>query len=208
MRKIFLMATFILTLITATAFAAENESYEYTSEVYGFKIICPTKPIVVVNPFEDPKHRGELLVFANDGMNVLFGYQILLDAFDDKKVPNFNKDKKKNIDNYLEKKRGENIYNFVELQDISKNNKGVVMVTSKELTVVDENGEEITATADKQTAFALFRSKSGRCISIQLLSADLDKSDYEDFLKSVSTYQDATDLSMPQEDDKKSKKKK
>lgn len=208
MRKIFLLATFILTLLTATAFAAENQSYEYTSEVYGFKIICPTKPIVVVNPFEDPKQRGELLVFANDGMKILFGYQILLDAFDDKKVPNFNKDKKKLIDAYLEKKRGENIYNFVEIQDVSKNNKGVVMVTSKELTAVDENGEEFTATADQQTAFALFRSRSGRCISIQLLSADLDKSDYEDFLKSVATYQDATDLAMPAENDKKSKKKK
>lgn len=208
MRKIFLMATFILTLLTATAFAAENTPYEYTSETYGFKIMCPAQPIVIVNPFEDPKQRGELLVFANDGMKILFGYQILLDAFDTNKIPNFNKDKKKLIDAYLEKKREEKIYNFVELQNISKNNKGVVMVTSKELTVVDENGEEITATADQQTAYALFRSKSGRCISIQLLSADLDTSDYSDFLKSVATYQDATDLSMSSEDDKKSKKKK
>ena len=208
MRKIFLMATFILTLLTATAFAAENTPYEYTSETYGFKIMCPAQPIVIVNPFEDPKQRGELLVFANDGMKILFGYQILLDAFDTNKIPNFNKDKKKLIDAYLEKKREEKIYNFVELRNISKDNKGVVMVTSKELTVVDENGEEITATADQQTAYALFRSKSGRCISIQLLSANLDSSDYSDFLKSVSTYQDATDLAMSSEDDKKSNKNK
>ena len=208
MRKIFLMATFILTLLTATAFAAENTPYEYTSETYGFKIMCPAQPIVIVNPFEDPKQRGELLVFANDGMKILFGYQILLDAFDTHKIPNFNKDKKKLIDAYLEKKREEKIYNFVELRNISKDNKGVVMVTSKELTVVDENGEEITATADQQTAYALFRSKSGRCISIQLLSANLDSSDYSDFLKSVSTYQDATDLAMSSEDDKKSNKNK
>ncbi len=209
MHKIFLPAIFILTLLTATAFAAENESYEYTSETYGFKILCPAKPIVIVNPFEDPNQHGELLVFAYEDIKVIFGYQIMLDAFDTKEIPDFNKDKKKKIDAYIEKKRAENIYNFVELQNISKDNKGVVMVTAKELTIVDENGEEVTATADQQTAYAIFRTKSGRCISIQLISADLDKSDYEDFLKSVSTYQDATDLSISPETDnnKKSKKK-
>jgi len=209
MRRIFLAVTFIFTLMTATAFAAENDYYEYTSEVFGFKIVCPSKPAVVVNPFEDPKQHGELLVFANDGMKIIYGFQIMIDAFDTKKVPDFNKDKKKVIDAYLEKKRNENIYNFVELQNISPNNKGVVMVTSKEITLTDENGEETTAIADQQTAYALFRSRSGRCISIQLISADLDETDYQDFLKSVSTYRDATDLSMPPEDDdKKSKKKK
>ena len=209
MHKIFLPAIFILTLLTATAFAAENESYEYTSETYGFKILCPAKPIVIVNPFEDPNQHGELLVFAYEDIKVIFGYQIMLDAFDTKEIPDFNKDKKKKVDAYLEKKRAENIYNFVELQNISKDNKGVVMVTAKELTIVDENGEEVTATADQQTAYAIFRTKSGRCISIQLISADLDKSDYEDFLKSVATYQDATDLSISSETDnnKKSKKK-
>jgi len=209
MRRIFLAVTFIFTLMTVTAFAAENDYYEYTSEVFGFKMICPSKPAVVVNPFEDPKQHGELLVFANDGMKIIYGFQIMIDAFDTKKVPDFNKDKKKVIDAYLEKKRNENIYNFVELQNISPNNKGVVMVTSKEITLTDENGEETTAIADQQTAYALFRSRSGRCISIQLISADLDETDYQDFLKSVSTYRDATDLSMPPEDDdKKSKKKK
>lgn len=209
MRRIFLAVTFIFTLMTATAFAAENDYYEYTSEVFGFKMICPSKPAVVVNPFEDPKQHGELLVFANDGMKIIYGFQIMIDAFDTKKVPDFNKDKKKVIDAYLEKKRNENIYNFVELQNISPNNKGVVMVTAKEITLTDENGEETTAVADQQTAYTLFRSRSGRCISIQLISADLDETDYQDFLKSVSTYRDATDLSMPPEDDdKKSKKKK
>lgn len=207
MRRIFLAVTFIFTLMTATAFAAENDYYEYTSEVFGFKIVCPSKPAVVVNPFEDPKQKGELLVFANDGMKIIYGFQIMIDAFDSKKVPDFNKDKKKVIDAYLEKKRNENIYNFVELQNISPNNKGVVMVTSKEITLTDENGEEITATADQQTAYALFRSRSGRCISIQLISADLDETDYKDFLKSVSTYRDATDLSMPPEDTTSKKKK-
>ena len=216
MRKIFLLATFIFTLFTATAFAAENEKsfYEYTSEVYGFKIICPTKPAVVVNPFEDPKQKGELLVFANDGMKIIYGFQILLDAFDTKKVPNFNKDKKKIIDAYIENLKKDNAYEFVGVETVSRNskgveNKGVVLITAKEIEVRDDNGEVTdTLVADEQTAFTFFRTRSGRCISIQLITSDFNEDNLKDYRNSVATYRDATDLSMPPEDDgKKSKKK-
>ena len=216
MRKIFLLATFIFTLFTATAFAAENEKsfYEYTSEVYGFKIICPTKPAVVVNPFEDPKQKGELLVFANDGMKIIYGFQILLDAFDTKKVPNFNKDKKKIIDAYIENLKKDNAYEFVGVETVSRNskgveNKGVVLITAKEIEVRDDNGEVTdTLVADEQTAFTFFRTRSGRCISIQQIASDFNEDNLKDYRNSVATYRDATDLSMPPEDDgKKSKKK-
>ena len=213
MQKIFLTVTLILTMLTATAFAAENEneSYEYTSETYGFKIMCPSKPAVVVKPFEDPNKKGEMLVFANDGMKIIFGYVIELDAFDNMKVPDFNKGKKKIVEAYLERLRSENAYNFVSLENVTKNNKGVVLVTAKEIEMKNDKGEvEGTLTAEEQTAFTYFRSRSGRCISIQLISADLDDSDYKDYRKSVATFQDATDLSMPPENNKdnKSKKKK
>ena len=232
MKKIFLTVILILSMLTATAFAAENESaenkteptenktetvpekvfepYEYTSETYGFKILCPTKPIPVVKPFEDPNRNGEMLVFVNDGAKVLFGYIIELDAFDNNKIPDFNRAPQKLIDSYLEMKRAEKRYNFVELQNITEDNKALIEVTAKEIEITDSKGEvETTIVAKEQTALAWFRSKSGRCITIQLLSADLDSSDYKDFLKSVSTYQDATDLSMPQDTkDKKSKNKK
>lgn len=232
MRKIFLLMTLIFTFMTATAFAAENETqpnqtqsaenqsaesqfYEYTSEVYGFKIICPVKPAVVVNPFEDPKQKGELLVFANDGMKIIYGYQILLDAFDTKKVPDFNKDKKKVIDAYIEKLKADNAYEFVGLETVARykngtENKGVVLFTAKEIEVMGDNGEvEGTLTADEQTAFTYFRSRSGRCISIQLITSDFNEDNIIDYRKSVATYRDATDLAMPPEDnDKKSKKKK
>lgn len=217
MRKIFLLATLIFTLFTATAFAAENESsfYEYTSEVYGFKIICPVKPVVVVNPFENPKQRGELLVFANDGMKIIYGFQILLDAFDTNKVPNFNKDKKKIIDDYIEQLKKDNAYEFIGLETVSRNskgveNKGIVLITAKEIEVKGDDGEvEGTLTADSQTAFTYFRTRSGRCISIQLITSDFNEDNLKDYRNSVATYRDATDLSMPPEDDgKKSKKKK
>ena len=227
MRKIFLLMTLIFTFMTATAFAAENEKqapenqsaansfYEYTSEVYGFKIICPVKPAVVVNPFEDPKQKGELLVFANDGMKIIYGYQIMIDAFDTKTVPDFNKDKKKVIDAYIEKLKADNAYEFIGLETVArysngKENKGIVLFTAKEIEVKGDDGEvEGTLTADEQTAFTFFRSRSGRCISIQLITSDFNEDNIIDYRKSVATYRDATDLAMPPEDnDKKSKKKK
>lgn len=193
MRKIFLMVTIFMLALTATAFA-DDGAYEYTSETYGFKITCPAKPIVVVNPFEDPYQKGELLVFANEGMKIIYGYQILLDAFTNDAVPDFNKANKKNIDTYLEKMREDDAYEYVELVNITKNNRGVMMLTAKEITVLDENGEvEGVLTADRQSAFTFFRTSSGRCVSIQLLAEDFGKDNIEDYLKSVGTFRDAKD---------------
>lgn len=210
MRKIFLITTFVLSLLAATAFAAENDSsvegFDYTSQVYGFKIKCPVKPIVILNPFEDPKARGELLVLevTPDGQDIAYGYQILLDAFDTKSVPNFNKDREKTIDDYIKKLAEANKYEYVSLENISKDNKGILAMTAKKLEIRNDKGEvEDVLVADKQSAFAFFRTRSGRCISIQLITTEMSKENIADYLKSVSTYQDATDLSMP---DKKSKK--
>ena len=189
MRKIFLMVTILMLALTATAFAAD--AYEYTSETYGFKITCPAKPIVVVNPFEDPHQKGELLVFANDGMKIIYGYQILLDAFRENAVPDFNSSNKKIVDAYLEKMREDDAYEYVELVNISKGNKGVMALTAKEITVLNDKGEvEGTLVADRQSAFTFFRASNGRCISIQLLAEDFGKDNIEDYLKSVGTFRD------------------
>ena len=241
MKKFFLTVILILTMLTATAFAAENETakdtgttetaataenaknaetakneavkkfepYEYVSETYGFKIMCPTKPIVVVKPFEDPKKNGELLVFVNDGIKVLYGYIVELDAFDSLQVPDFNNTKKGFVDGYIERKRGENLYSSVELLNITQENKGIVMVTAKELELTDDNGNvQGTATADEQMVIANFRTKFGRCISVKMIDVDLDDSDYKDFLTSLSTFRDAGEVLPDDSKDKKTKDKK
>lgn len=211
MKKIFLSLTLLLTFLTATAFAAEEnlteQGFEYTSQTYGFKILCPAEPKVVVNPFENPKERGELLVFANDGIKVLYGYQIKLDAFDNKSVPDFNKANKKTLDAYLEKLRINEAYEYAEIGNISADNKAVFAVTAKEIEVKGDDGEvEGVLTAETQNAIAFFRTKSGRCISIQFITDKIDDEAVENFRKSVMSYQDATDLAMPDKKSKKSKK--
>ena len=193
MRKIFLMVTILMLALTATAFA-DDGAYEYTSETYGFKITCPAKPIVVVNPFEDPYQKGELLVFANEGVKIIYGYQILLDAFTNESVPDFNASNRTFIDAYLEKMREDDAYEYVELVNVSKNNKGVMILTAKEIKIFDENGEvEGVLTADRQSAFTFFRTSSGRCISIQLLAEDFGEDNINDYRKSIATFRDAND---------------
>ena len=208
MKKIFMTLATLMIFLTATAFAEEENSteqgFEYTSQTYGFKILCPAEPKVVVNPFENPQERGELLVFANDGMKILYGYQIKLDAFDNKTIPDLNKANKKTLDEYLEKLRQQNVYEYVEVKNISPDNKAIFAVTAKEMEVELEDGEVGVMTAETQNALAFFRTKSGRCISIQFITDTIDDEAVKNFSNSVMSYQDATDLAKS--DKKKSKK--
>jgi len=209
MRKIFLLATLILTLLTATVAAEEytDKGFEYTSQLFGFKIMCPAEPKVVVNPFADPAKRGELLIFAvtPDGQDVAYGYMIQLDAFDNNAIPDFNKSKKSLIDAYIERLKITNAYEDAVLDNVWKGNKGIFAVTAKEIEIMDDQGEvEGVATATTQNLVTFFRTKSGRCISIQLITVNLNDEATINFRKSVSTYQDSTDLELA---GKKSKKK-
>ena len=217
MRKIFLMTMLVVSILCATAFAAEENSatttatenqtattaeessagFEYTSQTFGYKIMCPAEPKVVVNPFPDPKKRGELLIFKNEGAEILYGYQIMFDAFDTKSTPDFNKAKKKTLENYLEKLKFNNAFEDAIVDEVSKGNKGVFAVTAKEIEIKNDAGEvEDVAVATTQNEIAFFRTKSGRCISIQLITVELTDEVVMNFRKSVATYQDATDLSM------------
>ena len=213
MRKIFLMTLLVATFLCATTFAAEENSaetnvtattaeessagFEYTSQTFGYKIMCPAEPKVVVNPFPDPKKRGELLIFKNEGAEILYGYQIMFDAFDTKSTPDFNKAKKKTLENYLEKLKFNNAFEDAIVDEVSKGNKGVFAVTAKEIEIKNDAGEvEDVAVATTQNEIAFFRTKSGRCISIQLITVELTDEVVMNFRKSVATYQDATDLSM------------
>ena len=233
MRKIFLVTFLIATFLCATTFAEEENNsaqkietennsatgeateeksvgYEYTSQTFGFKIMCPAEPKVIVNPFPDPKKRGELLIFASDGFEVLYGYQIMFEAFDSNSTPDFNKAKKKTLDAYLEKLKVNGAYEDAIIDNINPENKGVLAVTAKEIEIKNDAGEvEDVAVASTQNELAFFRTKSGRCISIQLITTALDDEKVMNFRKSLATYKDATDLSMKDNSaDKKSKSKK
>ena len=197
MRKIFFLATLLMMILTATAFAEEakeevveekDEPYIYTSEDFKFTITCPIKPIAVVeNPWQEPEKRGEMLVFANEGFDVLYGYMIQVNAFDTNQVPDFNKGSIMAIGDYL----------------------AALKITADKIEVVNEETGEVEGefVADKQYVYTFFRSPEGRCISIQLISASFDKEFVDTYRGSVASFKDNIKDKKSDKKDKKDKKK-
>ncbi len=235
MRKIFFLTALLMMILTATAFAEDaNKSeaetpkepsvseeateaeipegpYVHTSEDFKYSITCPFKPLAVVeNPWQETDKHGEMLVFVNEGIDVLYGYIIQVDAFDTNEVPDFNKGSVMAIGEYLEGLKKNNGYADARLVNITKKNKGVAAVTAEKIDVVNpETGEvEGEFVADKQYIYTFFRTPEGRCISIQLISANLDDKMFVDTYRgSVASFKDnIKDKKSKKDKDKKSKK--
>ena len=226
MRKIFFLTTLLMMIFSAVAFAEEapaaetpaeeveeqkDEPYVYTSEDFQFTITCPIKPVAVVqNPWEEPEKRGELLVFANEGFDIQYGYMIQVNAFEDGQVPDFNKGSIAAIGDYLTALKQNNGFGDARLINITKNNKGVWAITAKTIDMVNPDTGEVEGefVADKQYIYTFFRTPAGRCISIQLVSANLQEQKYLDVYRySVSTFKDTDDNDKNSKKDKKKDKK-
>ena len=216
MKKIFLLTTFIMTFFVATAFAAEEsatveenptvenaaeksvngeitvERYEYTSETFGYKIVCPTKPIVVVDHLEGNDVHSETLIFANDGAHINYGYVVKLNAFKNDSVPNFNRDNRKVIEDYMYKLKKSYQSPKTELVSITKKNKGVLVILPPEIDVLDENGVvEGTLTPENESEIIFFRSEQGTPVSIQLLCDEVDEKLHNMYIYSIVSFKDA-----------------
>lgn len=224
MRRIFLLTALLMMILTTTAFAEEvaeqpaetnDEPYIYTSEDFQYTITCPIKPVGVVrNPWQEPEKRGEMLVFANEGWNILYAYLIQVNAFDTANVPDFNKANKETIDKYLEELK-ENGFGLTELVNITKDNKGVYAVTAETIEVLNQETGEVEGefVADRQDIYTFFRTPQGRCISIQLRSVNMDKEFVDTYRYGVASFKDnsasnkkADKKSKTDKKDKKSKK--
>ena len=204
MKKIFAIAALILTLFTSTTFAEEaptttstdtenvkiavKDFVEYKSAAYGYKIKCPFNPVAVTDlKFDEPAEKGEMLVFLNDGAEVVLGYRIVLDAFPDKNAPNFNKDDEKTLNSYLDYLKRVNPLDTAMITNLGANNKGAFIVTAKE--IENDKGEKITA--DTQIAMVIFRTPNGGRISIQLLTNEFSQELVDAFIYSCSTFDDS-----------------
>lgn len=165
---------------------AVKDFVEYTSATYGYKIKCPFKPAVVNMKFDDPPETGEKLVFLNDGMEIVLGYKINLDAFPDNAAPDFNKADEKTLQSYLDYLKKVNPLDSAQIMDFGNNNKGVFMVTAKE--IENDKGEKVTA--DRQIVMVIFRTPNGGRVSIQLLTKEFSQDLVNAFVYSVSTFDD------------------
>lgn len=210
MKKIFLAAALILTLFTPTTFAEEattpsattentassnddvtipvKDFVEYSSTTYSYKIKCPFQPVAVTDlKFDEPAGKGEMLIFLNEGAEIELAYRINLDAFPDNNAPDFNKADEKTLNSYLDYLKTVNPLDTAKIMDFGNNNKGVFMVTAKE--IENDKGEKITT--DSQIVMVIFRTPNGGRVSIQLLTKEFSQDLVNAFVYSVSTFNDS-----------------
>ena len=203
MKKFLAMAALTFTLFSPVTFAADaptdnavtsasNEKItiavkdfvEYKSGTYGYTIKCPFQPAAVTDlKFDEPATKGEMLVFLNNGSEIVLGYRINLDAFPEQNAPDFNRDSQKTLDSYIEYLKTVNALDTAMITNIGNDNKGAFIVTAKEIT--NDQGETITA--DNQIAMLIFRTKNGKRISMQLLTTDFSQELVDAFIYSAST---------------------
>lgn len=215
MLKKFLLTVMMLTVslmaLASRADAADDESYEYVSVEYNYSIVCPKRPHMIPARllYEDDSVKGEVLVFENEGYDIKRGWIFLFDAFDTTLIPNFNKDSKKLIDQYIAAKK-DNGYESLELVEVTKGNKGVFGITAREIEIDENNDGTVdgVAVADKQSAVVFFRSPLGRCISVELMGDDIDEASLNDFRTALATYKDVDPNDKSSSDKKKDKKSK
>lgn len=220
MRKIFFLTALLMMILTTTAFAKkadpDSEAYVYTSEDYAYSIACPIKPLAVVRPaWFEPHQKGEMLVFANEGFDILYAYVIQIDAFDTNKVPDFNHGSISAIGDYLIGLKEKGGFASADLVNLTKKNKGVTAVTAGTIEVINPETGEVDGefVADRQDIYTFFRTPEGRCIAVQLISANTEDKKYIDVYRyGVGSFKDLTKdkkfLKMLKEKEKKSKEKK
>ena len=156
----------------STNSANTREAYIHTSTQYGYTILCPYRPAGIIPAsmlYEDKK--GDVLIFENDGYTIRHAWVVLVDAFDNKAVPDLNKISEEDAKSYLEKLMHSNGYEGISLVNLTKDNKGIFAVTAKEIEI-DSDGDgvfDMTATAETQEAVTFFRTEKGRCFSVQLI---------------------------------------
>ncbi|WP_432647192.1 hypothetical protein [Mitsuokella sp.] len=189
------------------AFAAEQTStestqvpvevslpYTYTSQQYGFSIQCPQKPVGVIPAnllYED--RTGEVLIFDNEEYNIKYAWVVLINAFDNKSVPDLNKLKPADAEKLLSGIMGSNGYEGIMLVNLDAKNKAIYAVTAKEVEV-DEDGDgkiDGVAKADTQMAVAFFRTPKGNRYGVELIdNPDLRASSLAAFQKGITTLKD------------------
>ncbi len=171
----------------------QNSGYKYTSQRYGYSIICPQKPNVVPASTMDENARGDVLIFQNEGYDIINAWIVLVDAFDDKALPKdigarSEEDQKKFIDRIMTSGG----YEFVRLTDV-QGQTGIYCVTAKILDI-DTNGDgkiDETVTADTQMVKTFFRGQYGGRFSVQLIdNPDLTRAGIALYQLGMLTFQE------------------
>ena len=183
---------------SAPAQSVSDDDIQAYESRHGYTILCPKKPQVIPASifFEGENKKGDVLVFDgyyNDVTHTFVtrnAWAILVDDFDTKDVPDFNKISEQEAETYLEKLMHTNPFEGVSLINLTPTNKAVLANTAKEIEI-DENGDGQdvdTAVAETQQAVVFFRTPDGRCFTARLIDNPvLREQAVKDFLVGVAS---------------------
>lgn len=149
----------------------QTKGVKYTSQRYGYSIICPKKPNVIPASLLVEGAKGDVLIFENDGYDIKNAWVVLADAFDDAELPTDmgqkSEDEQKAYIDHLMNTAG---YEFVRLTQVAGGT-GVYAVTAKEIDVdTDGDGKpDDTMVAENQGIKTFFRGQYGGHFSVQLI---------------------------------------
>lgn len=160
-------------------------SYAYESQTYGYRIMCPQRPVGVIPAnalFEG--REGEILIFDNEEYHIKYGWVILVNAFSEEALPNLNTIDPEAAVGLLNRIMGSNGYEGIMLVNLTDTNKAIFATTAKEVEI-DEDGDGVvdaTATTDNQMAVMFFRGENGQRFGFELIDNPVLRSE------SVSTF--------------------
>lgn len=116
-------------------------NYKYTSPRYGYTIMCPGKPTIVPASMMDETAKGDILIFANKGMEIIKAWIVLVDGYDEGMVPKNLGQMSDEDKAALNKKFCEEYgFGYASVVDLGKDRYGMYCITAKEVDV-DTNGD-------------------------------------------------------------------
>lgn len=172
--------------------------YKYTSQRYGYSIVCPSKPSVVpASLLIDEKEKGDVLIFKSTGTgeNTVINYAWVIrpDAFDESVIPpDITKQSEAKQKEYIDKFMQSSPYEFIRLTEVD-GRAGVYAVTAKEIEV-DTNGDgkmDEIMTAESQMIQTFFRGAYGGRFGVILMeNPDITKDGVAIYQLGVLSFQE------------------
>ena len=194
----------------------KQSGYLYTSQRYGFSIVCPTKPVAVVPAsMFDGQDYGEVLIFDGEGYDIndyKHAWRIRCKAFEDAAIPdNLAQKSEKEQQAYLDNLMKTMPYEFARFADVLGDGKfGLYAVTAK-IWDVDENGDgnvDATYSFDSQRVLTFFRGQLGGHFAVELLeNPDITAAHTATYRLGLMTFQEIPVVNNDAVIEKKSEKK-
>lgn len=148
-----------------------DHGVKYTSQRYGYSIVCPKKPNVIPASLLVEGAKGDVLIFDNDGYDIKNAWVVLAEAFDDAELPpDMGQRSESEQMAYIDHLMNTAGYEFVRLTEVAGST-GVYAVTAKEIDVdTDGDGQpDEMMVAENQGIKTFFRGQFGGRFSVQLI---------------------------------------